>query len=97
MLKWFKKKTPDVKHQDLLSLIEATPDASPRTHIFIVPSKLANSMKWAIGKPFCICLWWETFEGYSIDCSVPFFGEPENAITLISYRTRKHSIRTTCR
>lgn len=55
-----------MKRHDLLLLIQAAPNPQVGDYLFLVPKELERQMKAAIGKRFCVCLWWESFDGFSI-------------------------------
>lgn len=84
-----------MKRNDLLLLIQATPNAEAGEYLFLVPKKLERQMKVAIGKRFCICLWWEAFEGFSIQ---PNDNSNELLYVDRAYKRNTHSMAwPTCR
>ncbi len=92
MLNIFKKK-PRITKDDLDELINCTDN--PKYHHFIVPKRLETQMKWAIGKPFCMCLWWEKYKGYSIQpCYIEVYNDPNELSFIRPNGIRPH---TTCR
>ena len=64
MLNWLKKR-PRITRADLEALIEATPDADPKNHVFLVPKRLELELfLFVLRRPFAVGLYALTFKGY---------------------------------
>lgn len=85
----------EIRRSHLLLLIESAGNIETYNLTFLVPKHLERQMKWAIGKPFSICLWWEHFNRIQIQPN-----ESGNELLLVDkdyFRKSNHGCYTTCR